>query len=55
MHYFLDDKSNAYHGRKVIVVERRANNVVIVKVAGTDVRLVTTLWHLAAGKESVAQ
>jgi hypothetical protein len=44
--YILNDAASIYNGRKCELVSIGAGVVRTVKVCGTNIRLVTTLWHL---------
>jgi hypothetical protein len=46
--YYLDDAASAYHGREVRTVRHGAGLSRVVRVVGTNIEFVTTLWHLAA-------
>jgi hypothetical protein len=54
MTYYLDDKSSFYHGREVVLVNIGSGVVRTVKVKGTNVSFITTLWRLAASPEGLA-
>ena len=52
--YYLDDKASLYHGRQVRTIRHGAGITRVVRVVGTKIELVTTLWNLARQQSEVA-
>ena len=45
--YFLDDAVSLYHGRKVETIRHLSGVGRVVRVVGTRIEIVTTLWRLS--------
>jgi len=51
--YYLDHKASLYHGRQVRTIRHGAGITRVVRVVGTRIELVTTLWKLARHQSEV--